>query len=400
MDMKDKLYQLTGADRKKTAVEKEEKTSSPPEENEEKVLDQENTHYITRETFGPDYRHGEYKLGQISARLFSRASFLLDREKGFNREDVLFLDTETTGLAGGTGTCAFMVGIGYFSRDELILEQHLMRDFDEEYSLLSAIKLRMQERPIPVTFNGKTFDIPLIKNRFILQRLNFPEIKVHLDLLHPCRRIWNHFSSCSLNNLERNLLKFYRQRDIDGSEVPHYYRAYLENKNWKLLKPIFRHNCLDIISLAVIALHLNKAVQLESEYDHSAQEYFNLGRQFEKVNRREKSITAYEKALKQVENYRLCKKIEEKLTWQYKREDDYDKARVIWEKMLAENRGGLFPYVELAKYYEHQEKNYDRALQVCRLAEDFMQEKRAIIADWRQKREELKHRIKRLQRKS
>ncbi len=399
MDMKDKLYKLTGADKKETKDRSKARTSSSQIEGVDEFSEQGVEHYVKREKYGPHYQHGKYQLGQISSVLFSEASFLLDCEEGVSREEVLFMDTETTGLAGGTGTCAFIVGIGYFSDEDLILEQHLMRDFEEEHSLLSTIKQRIQARPIPVTFNGKTFDIPLLKNRFILQRLDFPDMQAHFDLLHPCRRMWNHFSSCSLNSLEKNLLEFNRKKDIEGSEVPHYFRAYLENKNWKLLQPIFRHNCLDIISLAVISLYLNKVALLEGEYDHSAREYFNLGRQLEKADRRRKSITAYERALNLAENRSLKRKIEKKLTWQYKREDAYKKAVEIWELMLEENRGGLFPYIELAKYYEHQQKNYESALKICKLAREFLQKKRVIISDWRQKREELEHRMERLRRK-
>ncbi len=403
MDIKDKLYQLTGDSRNKAAAADKEEESSAYSDSKsgknEEDFQQDGAHHIEREVLGPQYKHGKYSLQQISERLFPQACFLLNRDRGVNREEVLFLDTETTGLAGGTGTCAFMVGMGYFSESELILEQHLMRDFDEEHSLLTAIKNRLESRPVPVTFNGKTFDIPLLKNRFILQRLNFPDCKTHLDLLHPSRRMWKHLSSCSLNNLERNLLNFYRKNDIDGSEVPRYYRAYLENKNWQLLKPIFKHNKYDIISLAMLSFHLDRVACPEGDYNHTPQEYYNLGRQLEKLNCRQQSIYCYEKALESSDRRRLQQRVEEKLTWQYKRENVYEPAVNIWNAMIESGRGGLFPYIELAKFYEHQQKSYQPALKICRRAEAYLHEKRTIIEKWREKKDKLQHRIERLESK-
>ncbi len=392
MDIKDKLHQLSGGEKKNHG-------ESDGAEGRKKYTREEEPgrHHIERKKYGPSHRHGRCRLEELPGKLYDSSSFLMKREEGLEREKLLFLDTETTGLAGGTGTCVFLVGLGYFRGEEFILEQHLMRDFEEELSLLESVRDHLQERPLPVTFNGKTFDIPHLKSRFVLQRLSFPELENHIDLLHPCRRMWKHLSSCSLNNLEREILSFSRGKDIDGSEVPHYFRAYLQNKNWQLLEPILRHNRHDIISLVFLSLHLDRVVRPDCCYDHSAHEYFNLGRQLEKADRRAQSIECYERALAETESSRFRTEIEIKLSWQYKREDNYEEAVKIWQQMKDQGRGGLFPYIELAKFYEHVQKNCSRALKICEKAREYLRRKRAIISNWKDKRERLDHRIDRLQ---
>ncbi len=357
-------------------------------------------HFVKRKVLDTGHQHGRYSPGEISLSFLQEAAFLLNRERGVECEEVLFLDTETTGLAGGAGTCVFLVGLGYFSGKDFVIEQHLMRDFEEEYPLLKSVADRLDERPLPVTFNGKTFDIPLLKSRFTLQRLSFPKLKGHIDLLHPCRRLWNHLPSCSLTELEKELLDFRRGDDISGGEVPRYYRAYLENKDWKLLKPILSHNFFDVISLLGLIEHLERSVRLENGEERSAYELFNLGKQLEKEKKLDKSIRCYEKALAGADSRRLQEKIEERLTWQYKRSEDYQEAQAIWKQMKQENRGGIFPYVELAKFYEHQKKDHSRALKVCMQALKYLKDKRAVISDWKEKKSELQHRRERLEEKT
>ena len=392
MDIKDKLHKLSGGEKKNHGED-----DGTEERNKYSREEEPGRHHIERKKYGPSHLHGRCRLEELPGKLYDSSSFLMNREEGLDREKLLFLDTETTGLAGGTGTCVFLVGLGYFRGEEFILEQHLMRDFEEELSLLESVRDHLQERPLPVTFNGKTFDIPHLKSRFVLQRLSFPELKYHVDLLHPCRRMWKHLSSCSLNNLEREILSFSREKDIDGSEVPRYFRAYLQNKNSQLLEPILRHNRHDIISLVFLSLHLDRVVRPDCCYDHSAREYFNLGRQLEEADRRVQSIECYERALAETESSRFRTEIERKLSWQYKREDNYEKAVNIWQQMKDEGRGGLFPYIELAKFYEHVQKNCSRALNICEKARVYLRRKRAIISNWKDKREGLDHRIDRLQ---
>src|SRR6516165_4511212 len=120
----------------------------------------------------------------------------------------LFLDTETTGLAGGSGTYAFLVGLAWWDAGGLEVEQMFLRDFSEEHSLLQELSDRLAARPVLLTFNGKTFDWPLLENRFTLTRsIRVPSLAAHLDLLHPARSLWRlRLGSVRLVELERHVL--------------------------------------------------------------------------------------------------------------------------------------------------------------------------------------------------
>src|SRR5690242_7979871 len=146
----------------------------------------------------------------------------------------LFLDTETTGLAGGTGTYAFLIGLAWWVAGGLQVEQFFMRDFTEEYSLLCEIAARVAERPVLVTFNGKSFDWPLLENRFAMTRsIAAPKLAAHLDLLHPARALWRlRLGSVRLAELERCVLDaqrlgWHREDDIESSIIPQHYFDYL-----------------------------------------------------------------------------------------------------------------------------------------------------------------------------
>src|SRR6266851_10308629 len=177
-------------------------------------------------------------------------------------EKWLFLDTETTGLAGGTGTYAFLVGIAWWDSGGLQVEQFFMRDLDEEHSLLLELSERMKKRPVLVTFNGKSFDWPLLESRFTMTR-SIPAFspKLHLDLLHPARQLWRlRLGSVRLKDLERHILggddrslDWSRHDDIDSSLIPQMYFDYLRGGAAEPLVGIFRHNQMDLRGLAALA---------------------------------------------------------------------------------------------------------------------------------------------------
>src|SRR5579871_4082114 len=142
----------------------------------------------------------------------------------------LFLDTETTGLAGGTGTYAFLVGLAWWDAGGLQVEQLFMRDHGEEHSVLTEIARHLKERPVLVTFNGKSFDWPLLDTRFRMTRaIGVPKLAAHLDFLHPARRLWRlGLGSVRLQELERRVLNaeslgWSREYDIDSSRIPEFY---------------------------------------------------------------------------------------------------------------------------------------------------------------------------------
>src|SRR6266568_1853627 len=176
----------------------------------------------------------------------------------------LFLDTETTGLAGGTGTYAFLIGLAWWDAGGLQVEQFLMRDFTEEYSLLQELAERVKERPVLVTFNGKTFDWPLLENRFAMTRsIASPKLVAHLDLLHPSRALWRlRLGSVRLAELERRVLDarrlgWHREDDIESSLIPQHYFDYLRGGPAQPIVGIVRHNQMDLRGLAALFCKIN-----------------------------------------------------------------------------------------------------------------------------------------------
>ncbi len=361
-------------------------------------------YFFHREIYEPDFQQGSYALEELKQAPLEQAKFLFKDCEGYSpeREELIFLDTETSGLAGGTGTVVFLVGLGYFSGDKFILEQHLMRDFEEEPAQLLAVRSRLEERNAVVSFNGKSFDLPLLENRFVLNRLSFPAPEYHLDLLHPCRSLWKHLPSCSLKALERQLLNFSRRDDIDGSEVPELYFSYLREKDMSLLEPVLHHNRLDIISLVALAVHLERTAGRSDHDGLSSQELYNLGRILERENRRQGSIECLEKSYRQARSKsrtdrKMLVKIEKSLSWQYKRVESWQAAAAIWQRMIKEKRGELFARIELAKFLEHQQSDFAEALKQTRAARSWLFENRHWRDCWRQELKEVEHRIDRLE---
>jgi len=177
-------------------------------------------------------------------------------------QDVLFLDTETTGLAGGTGTYVFLIGLAHLEEGELVLKQHLLRDLAAESAFVEHLKSELEPFRACASYNGKTFDIPLLRTRFVMAiRSELTVDESHLDLLHPARRLWkDRFGSTTLRQLEESVLDDGRVTDIPGSLIPDAYFHYLRKGEDAIIAPVLEHNARDVISLVRIADHVARAV--------------------------------------------------------------------------------------------------------------------------------------------
>jgi uncharacterized protein YprB with RNaseH-like and TPR domain len=216
-----------------------------------------------------------------------------------NPEKWLFLDTETTGLAGGTGTYAFLVGLGWWDAGGLQVEQFFMRDFAEEHSLLQEVAARLAERPVLFTFNGKSFDWPLLENRFTMTRaIPTPRLAAHLDLLHPARALWKlRLGSVRLIELERHVLDaprlgWRRDDDVASALIPQYYFDYLRGGSPAPLAGVVRHNQMDLRGLAALFGKINALLGKEDSEasDIDSLDLFGLSRF---LNRRGESRRAH-----------------------------------------------------------------------------------------------------------
>lgn len=165
-----------------------------------------------------------------------------------------FLDTETTGLAGGSGTYAFLIGIGRITPEGFRVRQFFMREYSEERSLLAALNEHLNNFDVLITYNGRSYDQPLLETRYRMTRSKPPFASLaHLDLLYGARRLWKlRLESCRLVQLEQQILGYEREGDVPGELIPFLYFEYLRSREAWRLRPVFHHNSLDILTLACL----------------------------------------------------------------------------------------------------------------------------------------------------
>jgi uncharacterized protein YprB with RNaseH-like and TPR domain len=215
-------------------------------------------------------------------------------------QDVLFLDTETTGLSGGTGTYVFLIGLAHFAGTELVLRQHMLLDLGAEKPFISSLKDEIEPFRACASYNGKAFDLPIIRTRFVMAiRSELTVDDSHLDLLHPARRLWrDRFGSTTLRQLEESVLDDGRITDIPGWLIPDAYFHYLRKRDPAIIAPVLDHNARDVISLVRIADRVARAVaaaRAGRAPDH-APAAFALARVFERTGELDAAFACYESA--------------------------------------------------------------------------------------------------------
>lgn len=215
-------------------------------------------------------------------------------------EDILFLDTETTGLAGGTGTYVFLIGLAHFEDGQLVLQQHMLRDLSAEAAFVEHLKAELEPFRACASYNGKTFDLPLLRTRFVMAiRSDLTVDESHLDLLHPARRLWkDRFGSTTLRQLEESILDDGRITDIPGSLIPDAYFHYLRRGDEAIIAPVLEHNARDVVSLVRIADHVARAVLAARSGrapDHAPAAYA-LARMFDRTGEPDAAHACYEGA--------------------------------------------------------------------------------------------------------
>lgn len=290
------------------------------------------------------------------------AAALLANDPGISEficSDALFLDTETTGLAGGTGTMAFLIGLGWFEEGHFHVRQILARDFGEEKAALAHLSGIVGRKKFLVTFNGKAFDANLLSTRFIMNRLaSGLSLLPHLDLLHPSRRILGHrLVNSRLVTLEAEVLGVEREGDIPGWEIPQRYFDWLKRRDPRLLMGIFEHNRLDVISMATLTAHLVEILTAQSMERHApADDYLAAARLL--LNRSD--LEGAKKILNMFDEQgcsEFSSTSKKKLAKLYKRTGRLNEAVQIWQEMVAVPPLDFYAISELAKWLEHRAGN-------------------------------------------
>jgi len=325
----------------------------------------------------------------------------------FDIRRAVFFDTETTGLAGGTGTYAFLVGLGFFDRDHFVVRQYFLRDFPEEEAMLAAIAADLAPFTCLVSFNGKSFDWPLLETRFRMARRRPPLGGApHLDLLHPARRLWrDRLGSCTLQDLERAILGETRVGDVPGAQIPSLYFEYLRTGDASPLACVIEHNRLDILSLVALAGRMGQMVAdpLGPTPDGEllgGDDLYQLGRLFEARGLLADALACYEGARARGAASVTEAALLRRLSFAYKRAREQQQAVAIWEQMVEDGGLALFPYIELAKYHEHVTHRYELAEALTARALAVAEQRRSLAAGGAQTEyREVLHRLERLRRK-
>ena len=322
------------------------------------------------ESVGPDAPDAPFKMDALRLLSPGAPSIVADPQQW------LFLDTETTGLAGGTGTYAFLIGIAWWDAGGLEVEQFFLREHSEEYSQLSALAERMAERRVLVTFNGKTFDWPLLETRYRMTRsIRVPEPRAHLDFLHPSRNLWRlRLGTARLPELERHVLGWNRGADVMSEYIPQIYFDFLRGGSPDPLVPIFWHNQMDLRGLAGLAARVLQVLSDPEQHGCDAFELFGASRIFERRGESARARKLYERALANspdsADALPECagRAAHRSLALLAKREGDHAAAAAHWEKLLGNSREGFEAYEQLAIYHERHARQPQRATEIARQA--------------------------------
>ncbi len=324
--------------------------------------------YLRELKFPLQYRHGSSALSG-ALQCCGRDLVLPARDSGLKDFDLcesMFLDIETTGLSGGTGTWAFLIGVGWLENETFILRQYFMRRPAEERAVLSHFAAEAERYPAVISFNGKLFDLPLIQTRQTLSGFRHTSPTMHLDLLQCARSLWKkRLPSRSLRSLEESLLGLNRFDDIPGAEIPAVYFDYLRRGRTETLKKVFEHNVLDILSMVTL---LEKISNLAGggPVEHPA-EALALGQLYLQAGKTETG-TVYLREAAQCSVESLADEAALDLANHYKRSGKWKEAAELWSKSAGRDPANPLALVELAKYYEHRCRDYGAAIRATEKA--------------------------------
>lgn len=273
---------------------------------------------------------------------------------GVDDEALCFVDTETTGLSGGAGTIAFLVGIGTPRGGTFSVTQYFVADYPGEPDLIDALAAELGEDRVIVSYNGKSFDVPILRSRFALHGRQL-RIGRQIDLLHISRRLWrSKIGACTLHAIEESVLGVERDDDVDGFLVPDLYFDYLKTGDPSVLGSVFSHHLYDVVSLATLLEHIET---LSVESPSSGVDAVELGRLMIERNLGAGVELLRERALSgSLPAARI-------LSLHLKRWGRWDTATEMWLAMWQRTTS-YFAGVELAKYYEHRRRDYRRALEL------------------------------------
>lgn len=358
--------------------------------------------FITEQIFDETYLHGK-----VSSHSHFPLSIIskITKDERINQLPITkfaFLDTETSGVSGGTGTYAFLVGVARFIDGKFVLKQFFMRDPAEEPAMLEALIHFLAPCEGLVTFNGKSFDAPLLVTRYSLHRIPVPfKNYAHIDLLPLARRLWrDRLPSRALKYLEEHVLGFTRSSDeVPGYEIPWLYFDYLRTGDARPLAGVFYHNAMDVVAMAALLGHVSEL--LDNPYNGSVEhslDFIALGKLFEDLNHWDEAARLYEQGLELGLEESDFGVVVKRLSILQKKRGDMNQALKWWEDAAKKNH--IYAHIELAKYYEHKMRDAKTSLKWATSAKREIE--KADLPEYIRKHwlGEIEHRLARLGRKA
>jgi uncharacterized protein YprB with RNaseH-like and TPR domain len=355
--------------------------------------------YVVEKLYPFDHKHGNHTLDFNTPTELVAAWARDDRIAKSKPGAFAFLDTETTGLAGGSGTFAFMVGVGRFEKDGFRLAQFFMRDPIEESALLATLEEFLAPSETIVTFNGKSFDIPLLQARYITNGFPFPlKDTAQLDLLHLARRLWRErLPSRTLGYLEEHIIGQTRtEEDTPGWMIPQMYFDYLRDGDSRPLKGVFYHNVMDVLTMVVLADHIAHLLEdpLDGRVEH-ALDLVAIARLHQDLGYLDEAALIFEHSLEQDLPLETRSATVKRLSFLHKRRDEIPNAVSLWWQAASDRE--IYAHEELAKHFEHRERNYPEAIRWTEAALAILKMPDTPAYERLQWEDDLKHRLKRLQ---
>ena len=361
--------------------------------------------YVLDKVYPLSYQHGQDVLQDLLALSPAPAAvFTKDpRLEPLNFRDFLFIDTETTGLAGA-GTLAFMVGVAFFERgtagEVFVVRQYFLRDHGDEPAMLLLLDELLAEKAGLITFNGRSFDIPLLDTRFLMNRMRTDiREKPHIDLLPPSRRLWRQrLGSCALGSLEETLLGLHRtHEDVPGFLIPSLYNAYLRHGDATELSRVFYHNQIDMVSMVTLASRVIRQFSQAHANDHPI-DLYSLGKWHAALGDSQTSEQTLHQAVQGDLPLATYHQALAELGALLKRQDRRAEAVPYWQQIAATSFDSIDAHIELAKFYEWHETDIQNAIfwteQALTLSQSWASSRTHLVQT------ELEYRLVRLQRKS
>ncbi|MCM3440747.1 ribonuclease H-like domain-containing protein [Metabacillus halosaccharovorans] len=367
------------------------------------VFSYDNQYCLIREVVYPlNYKHGHYRLKEFKEVVARWNESELQHplsSKNHHPGELFFFDTETTGLGGGTGNTIFLLGQAQVLDNCVVIKQHLLPKPGNEVALYHSFLKGINSKTL-VTYNGKAFDWPQVKTRHTLIREQVPSLPPfgHFDLFHAARRLWkNELESVKLSKVESEILGIQRENDIPGFLAPMIYFEFVKQQNPDIIAGVLKHNEIDVLSLITLYTHLStKLLDINSKTTNS--EHFEIARWLEYIGEKDSALHAYSSFIKKESGQEPQAKFA--LSLLYKKQKNWKQAVMLWEEIVSESASKEVSFkatVELAKFYEHQEKDFLKAMEYTDIlrqrSEKYIELNKVINA------EEVRKRIERIERK-